>query len=96
MRLTAEHPDVGRAERLVRELEERVAAELAEAPITNGGGGVVVSPAERRASALRAERSQVERDIAAKERQVAAIEEIYNHAILEHSTNPLPRLDHES
>jgi len=31
-----------------------------------------------------------------KERQVAAIEEIYNHAILEHSTNPLPRLDHES
>jgi polysaccharide chain length determinant protein (PEP-CTERM system associated) len=74
MRLTPEHPDVARAARLVREQEQRLAAEQAAAAASAGVAATVVSPAERRAATVRSELAQVQRDISAKERQVNAIE----------------------
>jgi polysaccharide chain length determinant protein (PEP-CTERM system associated) len=74
MRLTPEHPDVARAARLVREQEERLAAEQAAAAASAGVAVAVVSPAERRAATVRSELAQVQRDISGKERQVNAIE----------------------
>lgn len=73
-RLTAEHPDVARAARLVREQEQRLAAEQAADAATAGVAVAVVSPAERRAAAVRSELTQVQRDISGKERQVNLIE----------------------
>jgi polysaccharide chain length determinant protein (PEP-CTERM system associated) len=73
-RLTPEHPDVARAARLVREQEQRVAAEQAAAAAAAGVTVAVVSPAERRAATVRSELAQVQRDISGKERQVNAIE----------------------
>jgi polysaccharide chain length determinant protein (PEP-CTERM system associated) len=81
-RFTAEHPDVIRAERLVKELQGRLADERAAAAAAAANAALTPSteanPAQsaavRRITGLRSEVAQVARDIAAKELQVNGIE----------------------
>jgi polysaccharide chain length determinant protein (PEP-CTERM system associated) len=73
-RFTSEHPDVVRAERIVRELEVKLAAERASAPRPAGAATAVESAGDRRVASLRNELTQVIRDIALKEQQVNSIE----------------------
>ncbi|MGE0703131.1 MAG: GNVR domain-containing protein [Vicinamibacterales bacterium] len=70
-RLTAEHPDVIRTERTIRELEGRVAAEAKSRPASPEVEPLVLSPAQaarrERLKALTAEIEALDRDIRAGE-----------------------------
>jgi polysaccharide chain length determinant protein (PEP-CTERM system associated) len=73
-RFTSEHPDVMRAERVLRELEAKLADEGA-APAGPAPAAAVESPTARRIATVRAEIAQVVSDISTKERQSEAIED---------------------
>jgi len=80
-RLTPEHPDVQRGERIVAELERKAAAEqnamAAAAAGTSSTGPVTpaVSPAERRARDLRAELATITASIRNKEARLGQVQD---------------------
>lgn len=78
-RLTPEHPDVQRAERIVAELERKAAAEqnaIAAAGSASGAPAApAVSAAERRARDLRAELATVTTSIRNKEARIAQVQD---------------------
>lgn len=71
LRLKPEHPDVLRAERTVRELEQKAAAEELAQPLSAGGGsGVPADPqVASRVADLRRQIAQLEANIASRERE---------------------------
>lgn len=73
-RFTPEHPDVVRAERIVRELEVKVAQEQKAAAGRPAAGTPGTPVADRRAAALRDEVAQIARDVTTKERQLSLLE----------------------
>jgi hypothetical protein len=77
-RLTPEHPDVIRGERIVAELERKAKAEREAAAAIAGSSNrslIAASPAERRARDYREELATLTKQIAAKEERLARVQE---------------------
>jgi polysaccharide chain length determinant protein (PEP-CTERM system associated) len=78
-RLTAEHPDIAAARRLVADLEKQVAAEVRATPATPGADPVPTTPSpatlarDRRLQELVAERENLDRQIARKQQEEARL-----------------------
>lgn len=82
MRLKPEHPDIGRTKRLIADLEKKAEAErnlaaVAAEKLDAGGPGAArmqLSGPARRVADLREEVANVDREIKAKEAQIAAVQ----------------------
>ena len=79
LRLKANHPDVQRMRRVIRELEQKADAEALDVPIPTEQGPAPASPADatrrRRLEGLHAELAQLDRQIAAKETEERRLRE---------------------
>ena len=77
LRLTPEHPDILRAERTIRDLEERVAAEPQTVTARAATGPLVLTPAQaarrERINDLKNEIDSIEREIRAKEAETSQL-----------------------
>jgi len=66
-RLKAEHPDVQRMRRLVRELEQRAEAEAVDVPLSPTRGSAAAQARQRRLAELRFDVEQLKRQMATKQ-----------------------------
>jgi polysaccharide chain length determinant protein (PEP-CTERM system associated) len=80
LRLTAEHPDVQRVKRAIRDLEKRAEAEAADAPASTAPTPTRRTPEalarSRRVSELKVELEQIDRQLATKQKEETRLRQV--------------------